>query len=137
MKTIKTRVYLDMDGTIADLYNQPNWLGALRSELTGLFLRLQPMITEERLYELFPKERYEIVILSMTPKGASKEYCERVKREKDAWLSMYFPSLTKRIYKQYGNNKNLKGSAKAILIDDNKTIRDTWKGIALNPAQIW
>ncbi len=28
----KTRVYLDMDGTIADLYNQKNWLEDLIAE---------------------------------------------------------------------------------------------------------
>ena len=77
------------------------------------------------------------MILSMTPKGASLEYCERVKTEKDLWLSEHFPSLTKRIYKKYGHNKNLKNSANAILIDDNEIIRNNWRGVALNPAQLW
>lgn len=134
---MKTKVYLDMDGTLADLYNEPNWLGALCSEASGLFLHLRPLVSEKVLLEKFPKEKYDICILSMTPKGASLEYCEKVKREKDAWLSMHFPSLTKRIYKRYGNNKNLKGSAQAILVDDNEIIRNNWKGIALNPAQLW
>lgn len=134
---MRTKVYLDMDGTIADLYNQPNWLKTIELEMPGLFLRARPLVSEKVLLEKFPKEKYEIVILSMTPKGASLEYCEKVKREKDAWLSMHFPSLTKRIYKRYGNNKNLKGSAQAILIDDNEVIRNNWKGIALNPAQLW
>lgn len=134
---MKTKVYLDMDGTIADLYHYPNWLGALLSELPGLFLRLKPLIDEETLLSIFPKEDYDIVILSMTPKNVSDEYCERVKAEKDAWLSMHFPSLTKRIYKKYGHNKNLKNSQHAILIDDNEDIRNNWKGIALNPAQLW
>lgn len=134
---MKTKVYLDMDGTIADLYGQSDWLGALRSEASGLFLRARPLVSEKVLLEKFPKEKYEIVILSMTPKGASLEYCERVIEEKNAWVDKYFPSLTKRIYKKYGHNKNLKNSANAILIDDNEIIRNNWKGIALNPAQLW
>lgn len=134
---MKTKVYLDMDGTVADLYGQPDWLEAIRSEAPGLFLRARPLVSEKALLEKFPKEKYEIVVLSMTPKGASLEYCERVKTEKDLWLSKYFPSLTKRIYKKYGHNKNLKNSANAILIDDNEIIRNNWKGIALNPAQLW
>lgn len=134
---MKTRIYLDMDGTIADLYNYPNWLVALRSELPGLFLRLQPLTDEKTLFELFPKEKYEITILSMTPKNASRAYCEMVKSEKDAWLSMHFPTLKKRIYKEYGHNKNLKNSKNAILIDDNEIIRENWRGVALNPAQLW
>ena len=133
----KIKVYLDLDGTIASLYTEKDWLKRLRNEEEGLFLNLKPIINQEMLLEKFPKEKYEIVILSMTPKGASLEYCERVKAEKDLWLSEHFPSLTKRIYKKYGHNKNLKNSADAILIDDNEIIRNNWKGIALNPAQLW
>lgn len=134
---MKIKVYLDMDGTIADLYGQPDWLGAIRSEALGLFLRARPLVSEKVLLEKFPKEKYEIVILSMTPKGASLEYCERVIEEKNAWVDKYFPSLTKRIYKKYGHNKNLKNSTNAILIDDNEIIRNNWRGVALNPAQLW
>lgn len=134
---MKTKVYLDMDGTIVDLYGQPDWLEAIRSEASGLFLRARPLVSEKVLLEKFPREKYEIVILSMTPKDASLEYCERVKTEKDLWLSRHFPSLTKRIYKKYGHNKNLKNSANAILIDDNEIIRNNWRGVALNPAQLW
>lgn len=134
---MKTKVYLDMDGTIADLYGQPDWLGAIRSEASGLFLRARPLISEKVLLEKFPKEKYEIVILSMTPKGASSEYCEKVIEEKNVWVDKYFPSLTKRIYKKYGHNKNLRNSTNAILIDDNEIIRNNWRGVALNPAQLW
>lgn len=134
---MKTKVYLDMDGTLADLYNEPNWLGALCSEASGLFLHLRPLVSEKVLLEKFPKEKYDICILSMTPKDASSEYCEKVIEEKNAWVDKYFPSLTKRIYKKYGYNKNLKNSANAILIDDNEIIRNNWRGLALNPAQLW
>lgn len=133
----KIKVYLDLDGTIASLYTEKDWLKRLHNEEEGLFLNLKPIINQEILLEKFPKEKYEIVILSMTPKGASLEYCERVKTEKDLWLSEHFPSLTKRIYKKYGHNKNLKNSANAILIDDNEIIRNNWRGVALNPAQLW
>lgn len=133
----KIKVYLDLDGTVASLYTEKNWLKRLQNEEAGLFLNLKPIINQETLLEKFPKEKYEIVILSMTPKDASLEYCERVKTEKDLWLSEHFPSLTKRIYKKYGHNKNLKNSANAILIDDNEIIRNNWRGVALNPAQLW
>ena len=133
----KTKVYLDLDGTIADLYGQSDWLEAIRSEASGLFLRARPLVNEKMLLEKFPKEKYEITVLSMTPKDASLEYCEKVIEEKNAWVDKHFPSLTKRIYKKYGHNKNLKNSANAILIDDNEIIRNNWKGIALNPAQLW
>lgn len=133
----KTTVYLDMDGTIADLYNEENWLADLIAEKVDPFVNAKPMTTEENLLKLFPTETHEIKILSMTPKHATKEYCDRVATAKSEWLDRYFPTLTKRIYKAYGNNKNLRNSANAILVDDNAEIRKTFKGIALNPADLW
>lgn len=133
----KIKVYLDMDGTIADLYGKENWLECLRTEKDDAFSDLRPMITQEQLFNNFPQENYDIRILSMTPLGTSKPFCERVIQEKNAWLDEHFPALKKRIYQKYGHNKNLKACANAILIDDNEAIRKSWKGIALNPAQLW
>ena len=133
----KITVYLDMDGTIADLYGIENWLPRLRNNDPTIFLECDPIITEEMLFETFPEELYDIKILSMTPKGASKEYCKKVAEQKDFWLNTYFPRLTKRIYRAYGHNKNLKNSWKAILIDDSAPIRKSWNGKALDPATLW
>lgn len=132
----KQTIYIDMDGTIADLYNEPNWLKSLRNEESGLFIRLRPLTSEKVLLKKFPKSKFRLVILSMTPKGATQEYCEKVKREKEAWLSNNFPSIKEKIFIKYGNNKNLKNSHKAILIDDNEIIRNTFNGVAIHPQQI-
>lgn len=133
----KINVYLDMDGTIADLYGQENWLEMLINEQDGAFINCEPLTNEETLFNLFPADRYEVKVLSMTPKNATKEYCERVIAEKNAWLDKFFPNITKRHYLPYGNNKNLKNAKNAILIDDNETIRNNYKGLALNPAELW
>ena len=133
----KINVYLDMDGTIADLYGQTNWLEMLTTETDGAFINCEPMTDEETLFRLFPTDRYEIKVLSMTPKNATADYCERVKAEKNDWLNRHFPKITKRFYLPYGNNKNLKNAKNAILIDDNETIRKNFKGLALNPADLW
>ena len=73
----------------------------------------------------------------MTPYNCSKKYHNQVIEQKNQWLDIHFPLLKKRIYKKYGNNKNLKNSVNAILIDDNETIRNTFKGIAFNPIDLW
>lgn len=130
----KVKIYLDMDGTIADLYGASHWLERVRAEEDGVFSELKPFITEELLLQLFPQHSYEIHILSMTPLNASKTFCEKVCQEKDEWLDKYFPNITKRIYKPYGKNKNLKNSINAILIDDNEEIRNNWRGLAINPS---
>lgn len=130
-------VYLDMDGTIFNLYEQENWLERLRSEDPLVFSGDNRIITEERLRIFFPESEYDVRILSMTPLNASNEYCEKVIETKNAWLDKYFPSITKRIYRKYGHNKNLRNSKTAILIDDSEPIRNSWNGTAINPAELW
>lgn len=129
----KKIVYLDMDGTIADLYGQKNWLDMLQNEKEGAFINCKPLTNMNEIEKQFPKDQYELRVLSMTPKNASKTYCEQVIKEKNAWLDKYFPTIKKRIYLPYGNNKNLKNSKNAILVDDNETIRNNYKGLALAP----
>jgi 5'(3')-deoxyribonucleotidase len=133
----KVNVYLDMDGTIANLYEQENWLERLLNEENGLFATCEPMTTEEVIFKVFPKNQFNVKILSMTPKNVSKAYCETVIKEKNAWLDKFFPNITKRHYLPYGNNKNFKNSKNAVLVDDNATIRENFKGLALNPSELW
>lgn len=133
----KTKIYLDMDGTIADLYGINDWLPRLQNEDSTIFLECQPLVSEDILLKKFPTNKFEIVILSMTPKNASKQYCNSVIEQKNKWLDIHFPTLSKRIYRKYGNNKNLKNSGNAILIDDNEIIRNNFKGLALNPNEIF
>ena len=133
MNTKKT-VYLDMDGTIADLYNQENWLDKLINEDEKIFLNCKPMITEQELLKIFPTSKYDLRICSMTPKNATKEYCQNVIEQKNSWLDKFFPSITKRHYLPYGHNKNYKNSKNCILVDDNETIRANYKGLALAPS---
>ena len=136
-KKKRQRVYLDMDGTIFELYHREDWLERLENGDESVFWGDFRIITENDLKFFYPASEFEIIILSMTPKGADDDFCKRVEEVKNRWLDLYFPSITKRIYRKYGHNKNLKGSANAILIDDNAEIRKTWKGVAINPAEIW
>lgn len=132
----KQIIYLDMDGTIADLYGIENWLEGLRNEVEGLFLQCEPLITEPELLVLFPNDIYELRICSMTPMNASKEYCVKVIEEKNIWLDKHFPSIKKRTYLEYGYNKNIRNSKNHILIDDNKIIRENYRGLALEPMWV-
>lgn len=133
----KIRVYLDMDGTLYDLYNRNNWLARLENEDETVFSGDYRLVDEETIKTIFPNDHYELIVLSMTPKNASAEYCEKVIETKNAWLDAYFPSISKRIYRKYGDNKNLKNSKSAILVDDNKKIRENWNGLALDPMALW
>ena len=133
MKNNKIIIYLDMDGTIANLYGITDWLPRLRNEDNSIFEECQPLITEEELQHYFPTAKYDIRICSMTPKGATKEYCENVIAQKNRWLDEHFPSISKRYYLPYGTNKNYKNSRSHILVDDNELIRSNYRGKALYP----
>lgn len=130
----KKIVYLDMDGTIADLYNQENWLEKLINEDNKIFLDCKPLISEKELLKIFPTDKYDLRVCSMTPKNATKQYCKNVIEQKNVWLNKFFPSITKRYYLPYGNNKNYKNSKNCILVDDNLKIRENYKGLALAPS---
>ena len=78
MKQKKQTVYLDMDGTIYDLYHRTNWLERLREGDETVFWGDYRIITENDLLYFFPEKDFEIRILSMTPKGADDEFCQRV-----------------------------------------------------------
>ena len=91
------KIYLDMDGTIANLYEQKNWLERLQKEDTTIFLECQPLIEQKELLRLFPPKYYEIIILSMTPYNCSKEYHNQVIEQKNQWLDIHFPLLKKRV----------------------------------------
>lgn len=133
----KTKVYLDMDGTIYPLYEQKNWLARLRAEDKTVFSANEQMITETELYTHFPTDKYEITIFSMTPLGATKKYADEVIEVKNEWLDKYFPTLQRRIYRAYGHSKNLRNSNNAILVDDSEIIRKNFKGKAINPMELW
>ena len=133
----RTVVYLDMDGTIFDLYGQENWLAELKAGNEKIFSGDRRIVTEEELRKIFPENEYDVRILTMTPLGATEDYCLKVINEKNKWLDKYFPSIEKRIFKKYGHNKNLRGSKNAILVDDSEPIRNSWRGVALNPSALW
>ena len=132
-RTRKQVVYLDMDGTIADLYGQEGWLYGLEHEQKGLFINCKPLTTEAVVRAYFPATEYDVRICSMTPKDASIEYCNIVIAEKNAWLDEHFPSITHRVFMKYGHNKNLRGCEHHILIDDSEPVRASFKGLALYP----
>ena len=42
---MKKAIFWDMDGTIADLYNVPNWLDKLRAEDTSPYREAKPLFS--------------------------------------------------------------------------------------------
>ena len=127
-------VLLDMDGTIADTYNVPNWLDQLRNESVEPFEVAEPLVNESTLLSLFEGEN--IIICTMLPKDVQlgTPYADACQRAKRQWLERYFPSLQNAVlFMEYGDNKSLSEFSKnCLLIDDSAIIRDNFNGYTLN-----
>ena len=112
---------LDMDGTIADTYNYPDWAGILRGhvanpwvecgvvdplEVYNMFATVQPMLTEDELKK-FCSRWDEVVVWSMAPWDATPEVENMTVKAKLEWLQRYFPFLTRNVLiTKHQDNKN-------------------------------
>ena len=74
------KIYFDMDGTVADLYGEKNWLNNLRNEREGSFINLRPLVDMSELdmvcHQLM-NLGYSFGVITWLPMGASYEF-ERV-----------------------------------------------------------
>lgn len=147
MKKIKERtIFFDMDGTIADLYGQENWLKDLRSNNTRPYELAKPLYSMDKLNSLLIALKsfgYRIGVITWGAKNATKDYDKEVRRVKREWINTNFPVCQEFHYQSYGTPKtkatyqNVKIN-KDILIDDNAEIRAQWEkkgGIAINPDE--
>lgn len=136
-------IYFDMDGTIADLYNVPDWLARLRNEDASPFRMAAPLVNMSafaRLLHLLQKKDIKIGIISWTSKESSTEFHEVVTAEKMLWLKKHLPSVSwDEIHIiPYGTPKIsvAEEPGVAVLFDDNEEIRDNWPGLDFDETQI-
>lgn len=114
-------IYLDMDGTIADLYSVPNWLPMLEREETTPYRKAKPLLSEKKIAFLqsYIKCGGSVGIISWTSKGGSRAYNKRVREAKIAWLKRNLPLPYASIHiVKYGTPKSKFGEDGDILLDD-------------------
>ena len=136
---MKRRIYLDMDGTIANLYEVENWLADLKKSDPRPYIEAKPMVKEEVLADLINKG-YELAIVSWLAKNGNEVYNKEVRKAKKNWLKKHYPEIKfEEIHiVKYGTPKSKVVKHKdGILIDDEKNNRKKWKGTAINPKYIW
>lgn len=126
------KIFFDMDGTIADLYNEENWLPRLQSESKGLFRNLKPMHDKDKLTKVLNdliELGFEIEVITWTPKNVSQDYVKIVEEEKREWIEENFPIIKNIHCLAYGIPKqkaNYKKSKLEILVDDNLEVVEKW-----------
>lgn len=126
------KIYFDMDGTVADLYGEKNWLDNLRNEREGSFINLRPLVDMNELAMVCHQLMnlgYSFGVITWLPMCASYEFERVCEEEKRAWVEEFMPWVSEFYAQSYGVPKQYapsKRAAEMILIDDNAEVRAMW-----------
>ena len=128
------KIYLDMDGTIADLYGVENWLEDLIAGNERPYREAERLVEEEELAKLVA-DGYELAIVSWLAKNSNKEYDRKVRNAKREWLKVNYPNInfTEIHIVKYGTPKSRVVNERGLLVDDETPNRREWKGVAVDP----
>lgn len=136
-------LYLDMDGTIANLYAVNGWLENLQTYNPKPYIEAKPMQNMSRLARKLNKAQrkgVKIGIISWLSKSATDEYKEAVTKAKRKWLKKHLKSVNfdEIIIVPYGTPKSSVASGEGVLFDDEECNRLEWnKGEAFPPEKIF
>lgn len=135
-----TRIWFDMDGTIADLYGVTDWLTAIRNGETRPYETAKGignLANIARLLNRVQRKGYTIGIISWTAKNGTPAYNKAVETAKRAWLAKHLPSVKWNEIKvvAYGTDKKT-ATGGGVLFDDEEPNRKAWGFGAYAPAEI-
>jgi hypothetical protein len=135
------KIWLDMDGTIADLYAVNNWLDMLRAYDPAPYVNAKPIVNMSLLARLLNKrqrEGFKICIISALSKDPTPSYDHAVIEAKKAWLQRHLPSVhfDEMRFVPYTFEKNKVNTGKDILFDDENRHLDAWTGTAIHASYI-
>ena len=135
-------IFLDMDGTIANLYGVENWLDYLIAKDETPYREAKPLIrmaTLARLLNSIQKNGHKIGIVSWLAKNSTEEYDIKVTNAKLEWLNTHLKSVQfDEIHiVKYGTPKStFSNNINDILFDDEEPNRNEWEGIAYDVNNI-
>ena len=137
---MNTKIYFDMDGTIADLYGVEGWLDYLLNGNPFPYANAKPLVNMNvlaRKLNRLQKEGCEICVISWLSKTSTAEYDELVTNAKLAWLGKHLASVkwNEVHIVAYGTPKYTLGEG--ILFDDEEKNRTEWGEGAYTPDKIF
>lgn len=126
-------IWLDMDGTIADLYGVDGWLDDLMASKVRPYEEANPLYDMADLLETLSDLKdhgYKIGIISWLCKKPSEEYDRQVIKAKKEWLKRQYLDilLDEIIITAYGIKKSdtCRKYGEGILVDDEEQNRKAW-----------
>ena len=124
-------IYFDMDGTVANLYDVPNWLEKLQAQDATPYTEAKPLVDMEELKtvcNILANQGYTIGVITWLSNNSTPEYDKKVIYAKQNWLKQNMPYVTQYHPIPYGmpKQKAVKKSNLMILVDDNENVRKLW-----------
>lgn len=125
-------IYFDMDGTIAGLYNNENWLNDIINEYTRPYREAKPLVDMRALGRELNRLKevgYTVGVVSWLAKDATEDYNARVTKAKRDWLARHLSAVEwDEIHiVEYGTPKHtVVADPTGILFDDEKPNRLAW-----------
>lgn len=137
MKTI----YFDLDGTLVNLYNVPNWLQKIRSEDVTPYLDAEPLINFSlfaRYVNRLQKQGVRIGVITWTSKHSTTEYHNAVASAKRKYLEKHLPSVKfDEIHiLPYGEPKEQIKKDGDFLVDDEDNNLVNWGNGSINANEV-
>lgn len=133
-------IYFDMDGTLVDLYNVPNWLECLQREDAAPYMFAASLYDMREMHSLllpFIAQGITIGVISWTAKNATPDFKRETRRIKRKWVNTFMPYVSEFHVVQYGTPKHKIANIKdSILVDDNADVRAAWcNGATIDATQ--
>lgn len=133
-------IYFDLDGTLAGLYDVPNWLPMLINSDPTPYKLAAPLVnmnTLARKLNKLQRAGYKIGVISWLSKTSTPEYDKAVTSAKLWWLNKHLTSVKWDTIKivAYGTSK-IAECGGGILFDDEDRNRNEWGEDAYHPDMI-
>lgn len=134
-------IWLDMDGTMADLYGVDGWLEMLTAHDETPYAVAKPLVrmaTLARLLNNRQRNGYRVCVISALAKNSNAEYDERVMNAKREWLKKHLASVKfdEIRFVPYTYTKNNANNGNDILFDDEARHLEAWTGTAINATDL-
>lgn len=138
---MKRTIWLDMDGTIANLYAVEGWLPMLRAYDPTPYANAEPLVNMNllaRYLNRLQRKGFEIAVVTALSKDSTAEYDEKVIKAKAEWLHRHLRSVKfdKIKYVPYTYIKNDVNKGNDILFDDEERHLTAWEGLAVNANEL-
>lgn len=136
-----TTIWLDMDGTMADLYGVENWLPMLEAHNAKPYRVAKPLVrmaTLARLLNNRQRKGYRVCVISALAKNSTNAYDTAVMKAKLEWLKKHLASVhfDEIRFVPYTYTKNNANNGNDILFDDEARHLDAWTGTAINAKNL-